>query len=298
MVEQNKSRMKDNKSISYSTTIDNLKGVLLLFVIVGHILLGSLQENPIRFFIYAFHMPLFFFVSGYLFNNETISSLSWSQIIKKYWKRMIQSWCVAFLVYSALSLRTPISVASVRNLLINPYYHLWYVPSLFIMVCIAIGFTKLHFRKLLWLIGGLFFILGTQVKLPDICRVTFFVYFLLGIELRQHNLSRMPKSVMGGGILLIYSTILFAFFGVSRDSVFPYYLMIMLPLNVLICIIATAAIQKKSFNKQGVLSYIGKNSLAIYLWHVLPIMIFKALHLTDIIYYLICFGLLFLFVVT
>lgn len=41
-------------------TFDILKGIAILFVIIGH---GGV--GPLRAFIFSFHMPLFFFVAGY-----------------------------------------------------------------------------------------------------------------------------------------------------------------------------------------------------------------------------------------
>ena len=55
-----------------NSTIDGIKGFLILCVVVGHILTGSLDENPIRYIIYSFHMPCFFYISGYLLNTEKI----------------------------------------------------------------------------------------------------------------------------------------------------------------------------------------------------------------------------------
>ena len=51
--------------------IDNIKGVLIFLVVLGH-MLGYLQETHsafatgVRTFIYFFHMPGFIFMSGYL----------------------------------------------------------------------------------------------------------------------------------------------------------------------------------------------------------------------------------------
>ena len=39
-------------------TIDIAKGIAILLVVLGHL------QNPINKYIYAFHMPLFFFLSG------------------------------------------------------------------------------------------------------------------------------------------------------------------------------------------------------------------------------------------
>ena len=46
---------------------DILKGLAILFVIVGHCEVGYLHS-----FIYSFHIPLFFFVSGYFLKNRPV----------------------------------------------------------------------------------------------------------------------------------------------------------------------------------------------------------------------------------
>lgn len=43
--------------------LDAMKGMGILLVVLGHV---SLIE-PLNTVIYAFHMPLFFFISGFLF---------------------------------------------------------------------------------------------------------------------------------------------------------------------------------------------------------------------------------------
>ena len=58
--------------------IDALKGFAIISVVLGHAILaylysGEIPENPkmllavVRNFLYAFHMPLFFMISGYVF---------------------------------------------------------------------------------------------------------------------------------------------------------------------------------------------------------------------------------------
>lgn len=48
-------------------SIDIAKGIGIISVVLGH-LLGEGQY--LRDFIYAFHMPLFFIISGFLFHNK------------------------------------------------------------------------------------------------------------------------------------------------------------------------------------------------------------------------------------
>lgn len=41
-------------------SVDAVKGILIFLVVIGHVLLGTLDENIIRYTIYSFHMPAFF----------------------------------------------------------------------------------------------------------------------------------------------------------------------------------------------------------------------------------------------
>lgn len=59
--------MKQVKGRSY--TVDAVKGILILFVVIGHAVTGRVHDV-----IYLFHMPLFFMVSGYLLKEETVLS--------------------------------------------------------------------------------------------------------------------------------------------------------------------------------------------------------------------------------
>jgi peptidoglycan/LPS O-acetylase OafA/YrhL len=58
------------KALTRNDSIDILRGWLIVFVIIGHLVLGSVHDNVIRYSIYAFHMPLFIGLSGYLINPE------------------------------------------------------------------------------------------------------------------------------------------------------------------------------------------------------------------------------------
>ena len=51
------------KRINY---IDTTKAILIIFVVIGHIFLNG----KIHDFIYTFHIPAFFIISGILFNAK------------------------------------------------------------------------------------------------------------------------------------------------------------------------------------------------------------------------------------
>ena len=56
--------------------IDVCKGIGIFLVVLGHVY----QDNPAKTWIYSFHMPLFFFLSGYLFDRD---KFTYNQFIKK-----------------------------------------------------------------------------------------------------------------------------------------------------------------------------------------------------------------------
>ena len=56
--------MISNKVIQRDLYLDGLKGVGIILMIIGHVM------SPIRDLIFSFHMPLFFFISGYLYKDR------------------------------------------------------------------------------------------------------------------------------------------------------------------------------------------------------------------------------------
>ncbi|WP_394777737.1 acyltransferase family protein, partial [Undibacterium sp.] len=62
-------------SQSRNVTIDNIKGVLIFFVVFGHLIEMHIEGDhflhSIWIFIYSFHMPMFALVSG-MFSKTTL----------------------------------------------------------------------------------------------------------------------------------------------------------------------------------------------------------------------------------
>ncbi len=75
--------------------IDIAKGIAILAVIIGHTVPHRGYFKLLWSFIFSFHMPLFFIVSGYLFNES-----SFKGIIRKNFKRMIVPYLITFGTYS------------------------------------------------------------------------------------------------------------------------------------------------------------------------------------------------------
>lgn len=80
--------MQTNSRLEY---IDISKGLLMVFVILGHIISAfNVSEFVyIRRWIYTFHIPAFFMITGYLYNDSKWNSLSSKAFIIKHFKTLI-----------------------------------------------------------------------------------------------------------------------------------------------------------------------------------------------------------------
>ena len=68
--------MKNNQRLHY---IDIIKGIGIFLVVLGHVYRGNIIQN----WIYSFHMPLFFIISGWLFGYKNIEPKDFLEITKK-----------------------------------------------------------------------------------------------------------------------------------------------------------------------------------------------------------------------
>lgn len=76
--------------------VDSLKGFAILLVVMGHVIawffksymdILPMQPSPMRLWhiIYSFHMPLFMFISGYLFGMSHFRTVK--EYLVKMWKK-------------------------------------------------------------------------------------------------------------------------------------------------------------------------------------------------------------------
>lgn len=111
--------------------IDTIKGIAIIFVVLGHIDWG---ENPLCIWIYSFHMPLFFALSGMLlfFSNGTKKDSPKSFVLRKL--RNILYPYVTFSIISLLYLyvfKKGVYTALVDTIKLFGYGALWFLPTLF-----------------------------------------------------------------------------------------------------------------------------------------------------------------------
>lgn len=121
-------------------TIDFIKGILILFVILGHTTLGltdlySFDDtmNGIANVIYSFHMPCFIAVSGFLY-REYVRNTSQGifrrighkafNILLPYAMISVIYWIIKFALSNLI--REPVAVSSLISIPWKPIEFLWY----------------------------------------------------------------------------------------------------------------------------------------------------------------------------
>ena len=279
--------------------VDAAKGIAILLVVLGHSLRGLNSSGivPSDFFnaldsrIYAFHMPVFFALSGLFFAR----SLRQTRIAPFLWQRMLRlAWPLVLWTYLFLGVKiaagghanTP---ATLSDLLVLPFpgiLHLWFLWALLL---IHIGFAAT--RPLLQENGYptlalcLFAGIGLAVQIPEFPQpvahwagpaLQYMVYFVLGLILGQSPLITLARPVPGwtkaaslvlfGGLLFIWPLIpAQALFGLAR------------PLGSLALTLAFLVMLAPSTSPpwpglaafRSGLIHLGKASMAIYLCHTI-----------------------------
>ncbi len=297
--------MKHSASAQRYTDIDKLRGCLIILVIIGHIVLGSVHENFIRYSIYAFHMPLFIGLSGYLINAESLQKASFFSTLIRYWWRVILPFGFAYAFYTGILLFHAYEEGRVTTKLLlsyihTPYYHLWFIPTLVLWVLAFAGFLKLKVPLstvlVIFLVASLVWAGVSKVELGPIVTpllskkvIYFFSFFLFGAWLRTSSSTSFRRVFTSFRVLPI-ALVLFC--------AVPYLLNIgpekswikavsWLVLNLsLIAVLIQAAVTGKQ-SKPSMVSAIGRNSLPIYLWHMLPMFLLKGfdIHQSHVLIY-------------
>jgi fucose 4-O-acetylase-like acetyltransferase len=301
-----------NKSFNNSTRsdgIDYLRGWLIVSVILGHLVLGSTEDNWIRYSIYAFHMPLFIGLTGYLLNPITLKDSSWAALAFNYWWRMLFPFAFAYVFFTGILVwhafeESRISIGLLLSYVHTPYYHLWFIPTMVLWIIGLRIILKAKFQLLLvLLIAGLVSLywacVPKQEQLALLATLTskklfyFFSFFVFGAWLRsdQSNLLRIWIQKRAT-VLLVFSVLLSAIY-LSEIGELANLLRGVTWWWLNIILIALAVPWSKNLDltpspRNTFLVGIGRNSLPIYLWHVVPLFLLKGLHVhqsNPILYY-------------
>lgn len=261
--------------------IDFLKGIAIITVVIGHC---WTTDRALFCFLYSFHMPLFFCISGYLFSNRAP--------YKKFVISKAKSILIPYIFYFTCSYLCTVLIFRTRRtilhyilgLLLNGGYcgkffnsPLWYLPLFFIAVnvfywllkidrpiiryavVIAGALLSLPFNKLLLLLFPDKLVpFNIQALLPSL----FFMF--VGHEMKKLDIAKIKSTLTPYGFYGIILILFGAGMLLSKNNTdqiislfmtyqFYIYPLLIIPLIMCICYNST--------NRH--IQFIGNNSITI-----------------------------------
>jgi fucose 4-O-acetylase-like acetyltransferase len=201
--------------------IDIAKGIGIILVVIGH------TQSPINNFIYLFHMPLFFFISGYLYKDEYTYNIK--ALIKSRIKSLYFPFCSYGIIFILLH-NTFISMGFYNRNVINYYSIFDIFINIFKTATLIFGNNEI-FLNTFWFLTSLFFL---EIIFSYISRIK------LNLKSRSYDFLRLIIIIT---ITIFANTILF---NLNHYSIYRYNIGI--PLLVVIFYYLGYIIRKISFS--------------------------------------------------
>lgn len=171
--------------------IDNLKGFLIILVVLGHVIQKSdvdFDHNIAFRYIYSFHMPLFMCVSGFVCYSQV---LDW-KLVKKRFNQLM----VPFLTWAVVSACLAGEWTKLIQNILHPDTALWFLWVLFFITglhvfCTMIGKKwkiKEEWIVVIAIITGCAMMVELKLKLFGFQFITwYFLFYCLGFYLRKYE---------------------------------------------------------------------------------------------------------------
>ena len=294
----------------------------IILVVLGH----SGFEEPViqselswlHSWIYSFHMPLFFLVSGYLFSltNPEFEKACTGKFVQKKIKRLLIPYVVigtvifgVKYVFAGLSHATRLfSIENFFKMFVIPgadystIGHLWYVFTLFmifLVVLVLIG-VRLISDKRLWSValaaGGLWLLDSVlpAIQLLNGSSVLYYApYFLIGILLQRYYEQvrcLFETSSWGGQKCIVYFVLTIALMFIHVSGL--YYMILRAICGILLSLSLCDFIMKHLPRLEETMVHFSNKTYTIYMlsWFGHYIMKFALVNVLDMHYLIVVIG--------
>ena len=288
--------------------IDLLKFVGIVAIVLGH----ALGEGPLCTYLYAFHVPMFFFAAGCAFRRT-------SERFGAFALRKLRQLVVPYLLMSLLSILALYAASLVMELPLGirftqPWYRyawgilyangktgmlkanapLWFLPCMFCVLLMLYGAVRLARGR--WPLYAALTALSVAIGLLNgrfrfVDRWPFgfetalnmLPFALLGHAFRSVSgkLERMPdaRKAVAGVLLLAAGTAVQVLFRVSGMYMFDQYTS--LPLLYLCALLMSTGVAMlgmgKALPQSRLIAYVGGHTFVILLFHKFPLLVFRYL---------------------
>ena len=283
--------------------IDYSRGIGIILVVYGHVVRGLKDPGILSLdhtfwgysdtFVYSFHMRLFFVLSGYFFLRSFKKEPS-DFILKK-----VQTLIYPFVIWSVLQTIVEVLLSKYTNgkvapiqileCIIIPRAQFWFLYTLFFINVLSFIFYKisikygLYISTIIWLAC---FIFQPQLG-PFNTTFNYLLFFNIGIVFSQLDKSFLLflKNYIFCALTIIAFCVVEYIFLFSNTKPISLYRAVILPFlgSLAVMQVAAMAVRKNILN---FFVYLGKESLPIYLAHVLVasgirIVLFKILKIHN-----------------
>lgn len=266
------------------TYIDVLKGIGIFYVVLGHITnIGELRE-----YIWNFHMPLFFAISGFLYNADKYPGFKgfFKSRVKSIYIPYVLFFLITFLYWVVIERKFRGGEYSILHQFLGLFYGtvegnhmyfncaLWFLPCLFSVELMFYFVSKINNNIGIFALLVLSFAIGTLLVQNDLkvlplgLHTAFFAIIFYGIgyisknlEPGFINLSITLKIILLIGSLFVQIWILKTKHFISIDKATINYIAIAL-IGIVFYMTLSLLIKKSR-----ILEYLGKNSLIILGFH-------------------------------
>lgn len=274
--------------------IDFAKFLGIFLVVLGHTPLPVSIIN----FIYSFHMPLFFFISGFLFDFNKFQSLL--EFIKRRTQQLILPYLFLSLITylfwlfigrkfgsdsnSSLSIFTPligIFYGTATNNYLAHCVPLWFLPCLFVVefiffICFRRGKGKLLILSIIIMFGYLSLKLNLYV-MPWSLNTAFIsiVFYSIGNLFKDKILKAVSFKIIYRALAAVVSFIMLIFLGelngridMSSNVYNNYPLFLITAVIGIFFIITLASLCQKLVLRNSFIGFFAKNTVIILAFHI------------------------------
>lgn len=290
---------------------DNIKGFLILTVVIGHFLYSFQCDYKLAqilyYWIYTFHMPAFLFASGLFAKKYCINSKVKAEKVLYLFGYLSVFQLVEYSLFHILGSNKEFTV-------FDPYRGLWYLLSLIIFYLLIPIFEKFKPHFAIPLVVALGLIIGCEKSAGSLLAIsrtfTFSPFFFLGYYTTEnftekiHNFKgKIPIGILSVLIsvsLWFFSDVIFPepllnqsgeipqalFYGEKGYTALKYSLFEGLFMRIVAYVIAILMIIGLILLIPKIktpLSKLGKNSLQIYIFHIMLNITFKTADFFDFI---------------
>lgn len=158
--------------------IDALKGFAILLVVFGHCVADCVSSNSypeftrplvaLKDFIYNFHMPLFFMISGFVFYFSESYNRWRSRVLNLVLVYVI--WCTVAWIFKrcfAGDVNHPVTLMDLAAIAVRPFFVYWYLYLLAVFYLVCSWFKITHVTLPLCLALAAVAVLSTHMD-PDL----------------------------------------------------------------------------------------------------------------------------------